>query len=253
MPVRDANPLAAAAGLLTRVPVGRHATAGPDQLLRGAPLFPVVGAVLGAAVGATAIGLGTVLPPLLAGAIAVAVELALTGALHADGLADSADGLGGRDREHSLEIMRDHSLGAYGGSALALDLLVKAVALGALAQQGGVGAVPAVVAAFALSRAAPLPLAAALPYARAGTGAGRLLAERTGARRAVVGVALAVAIAAAAVGPEAAALTVCLAAVTVAIGVLASRRLGGVTGDVMGAATELTATLALTVAVALAV
>jgi adenosylcobinamide-GDP ribazoletransferase len=253
MPVRDANPLAAAVGLLTRVPVGRHAAPTPDQLLRGAPLFPLVGAVLGAAVGGAAVGLGAVLPPLLAGAIAVALELALTGALHVDGLADSADGLGGRDCDHSLEIMRDHSLGAYGASALALDLLVKAVALGALAQQGDVAAVLAVVAVFALSRAAPLPLAAALPYARAGTGTGRLLAEWTGVRRAAIGVALAIAIAVAAVGPAAAALTACLAAVTVATGMLASRRLGGVTGDVMGAATELTATVALTVAVALTV
>lgn len=246
MPALERGRLAAAAGFLTRLPVGRPEAA-PTDMLRGAALFPVVGAALGAVVGGAALGLALVLPALLAGTMAVALELALTGALHADGLADSADGLGGRDRESALAIMRDHSLGAYGGSALALDLVVKATALGALAENG---AVLPVVAALAVSRAAPLPLAAALPYARRGDGTGRLLAERMGAWSAVGGVALAAAIAVAALGAWAGAPLGCLVAVTVAVGALARRRLGGVTGDVMGAAIELTAMLALVSAVA---
>lgn len=250
MPRPDVGSLAAATGLLTRLPVGRRAAAEPDALLRCAPLFPIVGAALGAAVGGAALASASVLPPLIAGAVAVAVELALTGALHVDGLADSADGLAGRDPDRSLAIMRDHSLGAYGASALVLDLLVKAAALGALADSGAF--LPA-VAALALSRAAPLPLAAALPYARPGEGTGRLLAERMGALRAAAGVTIAIVLAFALVGAQTIALVACLGAVCAIVAVLAHRRLGGVTGDVMGAATELVATLALVVAVALEV
>jgi adenosylcobinamide-GDP ribazoletransferase len=223
-----------AIAFLTRLPAGGGALSA-----RAAIWFPVVGAALGALVGGVAIGLERGLPPLLAGALAVAVELAITGALHVDGLADSADGLGARDREHALRIMRDHSLGAYGASALVLDLLAKAAALGALAERGEL--LP-VVAAFALARAAPLPLAAALPYARPGEGTGRALADGLGPVAAAFGVALAAAVAVVA-GAYAALAAAVL--VTAAIGLLARRRLGGVTGDVMGAAIELTATAAL--------
>jgi adenosylcobinamide-GDP ribazoletransferase len=240
------RPLVAAVGFLTSVPVRRPAMASSTDLLAAAPLFPLVGAALGALVGGSAALLTPALPALLAATLAVALELALTGALHVDALADSADGLGGHDRERALEIMRDHSLGAYGAAALTLDLLAKTVALAALAEHG---AVWPVVAAYAVSRAAPLPLAAALPYARSGDGVGRLLAERSGKRSAFAGVVLAVAIAIAATGTEAIAALACLLLVTVAVGALAKRRIGGVTGDVMGAAVELTATLALVAAV----
>src|SRR5918992_5718444 len=115
--------LTAALAFLTRAPVPA------GDLVRAAPLFPVVGAALGAVVGATAVGLAGLVPPLLAATVAVALELVVTGALHVDGLADSADGLAGRDRDHALAIMRDHAVGTYGACALVLDLLAKTVAL----------------------------------------------------------------------------------------------------------------------------
>ncbi len=243
-----AGRLAVAAGFLTRLPLGRRAPAGPDVLLRAAPLFPLVGAALGAAVAGVAVAALLGLPPLAAGALAVSFELAVTGALHADGLADSADGLGGHDRERSLEIMRDHSLGAYGACALGIDLLLKATALGALAERD---AILAVVAAAALSRAVALPLAAALPYARPGAGTGRLLAGASPVP-AALGVALALAVALAAVGLDALVLALVVSAVAAAVALLARRRLGGITGDVLGAAIELSSTAALLAAVALA-
>lgn len=231
-----------AVAFLTRVPVGVRAEA---DLARAAPLFPAVGAVIGAAVGGAATLLALALPPLVAAGIAVTLEVTLTGALHLDGLADSADGLAGRDRDHALAIMRDHAVGAYGTCALILDVLVKAAALAALSDGG---MIPAVIASYAVSRAAALPLAAALPPARPGPGAGRLLAGRLGVRAATAGTLLAAAIAIAATGWWAAATLACLAAVTTAVGLTARRRLGGVTGDTLGAAIELTATLALVVA-----
>jgi adenosylcobinamide-GDP ribazoletransferase len=240
--------LAVAGAFLTRLPLRQGAGAGSEDLARAAPLFPLVGAGVGAVVGGAAIGLAEILPALIAGLLAVALELALTGAIHADGLADSADGLGGRDRERSLAIMRDHTLGSYGASALALDLAVKAAALGSLGETGALGAV---VAAMALSRAAPLPLGWLLGYARPGGGSGRLLAGQMGAASALAGAALALLLAGAAAGLPALALLAIGAIVTAAVGSLAQRRLGGVTGDVMGAAIELSATAALVVAVAL--
>jgi adenosylcobinamide-GDP ribazoletransferase len=248
MPRPEPGSLAVAGAFLTRLPLGAGAGAGPEALARAAFLFPLVGAGVGAAVGGAAVGLAEVLPAFLAGLLAVSLELVLTGALHLDGLADGADGLGARDRERSLEIMRDHAVGTYGAAALALDLAVKAAALGSLAAAGEVWPV---VAALALSRAAPLPLGRLLSYARAGEGTGRLLAGRVGTASVLAGTGLALAIAVAAAGLDGLALFACAAAVTAAVGALARRRLGGVTGDVMGAAIELSATLTLVLAVAL--
>ncbi|HEX2071422.1 MAG TPA: adenosylcobinamide-GDP ribazoletransferase [Thermoleophilaceae bacterium] len=250
MPVLGLRPLVAAIAFLTRVPVRRAGgPAPPLDMVAAAPLFPLVGAAIGVAVGATAVLLTPMLSPLLAASLAVALELALTGALHVDALADSADGLGGHDREHSLAIMRDHSLGAYGAAALTLDLLAKTAALATLAEHD---LVLPVIAAYAISRAAPLPLAASLPYARTEDGTGRTLADCLRKRWAFAGVLLAAVIAIAATGPQAGATLACLLLTTTVVGALARRRTGGVTGDTMGAATELTATLALIVAAGLA-
>jgi adenosylcobinamide-GDP ribazoletransferase len=246
---KAARALAAAVTLLTRLPIFGSRALDTDDLVRGAVLFPLVGAALGGLVGGTAAALSLVLPALLAATLAVAIELCLTGALHVDGLADSADGLAGRDPEHALAIMRDHSLGTYGASALALDLLAKTVALAVLAEHA---AILPVVAAFAVARTTPLLLAAALPYARPGPGTGRLLADRLRIRDALAVVTLATVLAVLAAGPLGAAALLCLLTVTAGVGVLARHRLGGVTGDVMGAAVELTATLALAVAAGLA-
>ena len=235
------RPLADAVAFLTRLPV----RSAQPPAAHAAVLFPLVGAAIGGLVGGAAAALAQAFPTLAAATLAVALELVLTGALHADGLADSADGLAGRDRQHALAIMRDGSIGAYGTSALVLDLLAKVAALALLAESE---AVLPVVAAFAVSRAAPLPLAAALPYARSGEGTGRLLADRLGWGAAAGGVAIAAALAAAATGADALPALGCLALVVTAVALLARRGLGGVTGDVMGAATELTATLALVVA-----
>lgn len=248
MPRPERGSLAVAGAFLTRLPLRRGAGADGEALARAVPLFPLVGAGLGAVVGGAAIGLSQVLPPLIAGLLAVALELVLTGAIHADGLADSADGLGGRDRERSLAIMRDHTLGSYGASALVLDLGVKAAALSALGEAGALGAV---VAAMALSRAAPLPLGRLLGYARAGAGSGRLLAGKVDAASVLAGSALAILLAVVAAGFPALALFATAVVVATLVGSLSGRRLGGVTGDVMGAAIELSATAALVVAVAL--
>src|SRR5919198_2739493 len=159
--MQGADAVRGALGLLTRVPAG---AVGADDAARGSALFPVIGAGIGAAVGGVAVALHPTLPGLLAAAVAVLVELLLTGALHVDGLADTADALAAPTRERALEIMRDPRIGAFGALAVTLDVLVRVGAIAALLERGG--ALVSLVAAGALGRAAILPLAAGLPYAR---------------------------------------------------------------------------------------
>jgi adenosylcobinamide-GDP ribazoletransferase len=241
--------LAEAASFLTRLRLPGRAVGRAVDLPRAAVFFPLLGGAIGAVVGAATDALEEPLTPFVAATVAVGLELALTGALHLDGLADTADGLGGADREQRLAIMRDHALGTYGAAALVIVLLTKVGALAALADKG---ALEPAIAAYALSRAAPLPLAAALPYARAGAGTGRSLAESLGRVRAFLALALAAAIAAAADGPAGLIGLAALLLIGIAVGDYARRQLGGITGDVMGASIELTATLALLAAVATA-
>lgn len=247
MRVRSAARAAGAAvAFLTRLPVEGRAELGAEDVARGTVLFPLVGAAIGAAVGAVGAGLDSRLGVLLAAGLAVAVEAALTGAIHLDALADAADGLGAATPERALAVMREPAIGAFGATALALDLLVKTAAVAAILS--GPEAVPAVVAAFALGRAAPLALGG-LPYARAAGGTGAAL---TGARAPwlAAGVALAAVLAAAVLGLRAAWLAAAAALAVAVVGIAARRRVGGVTGDVLGAALELATTAALVAAAA---
>jgi adenosylcobinamide-GDP ribazoletransferase len=183
--------------------------------------------------------------------LALAVGALLTGGLHFDALADTADGLGGRTRERTLEIMRDHAIGSYGATALGLDLLLKAGALAAIDLRTRTIGIAA--AAGALSRAASVALAAALPYARAEGGTGASLT--TGGRvRALVAAALALGVALAAAGlTTGAAMAAVALALAVAAAVALRAWLGGVTGDTLGAVVELTEAAGLVVAVAILV
>ncbi len=227
------------------MPVGRAIALDGGDVARAALWFPLVGAGIGAAVGGTAAGLDGPLGSLLAAALALALGALLTGALHLDGIADSADALGGRTREHALEIMRDHQIGAYGACALLLDIVVKLAALAALTSHVG-----AVIVAGAISRAVPVVLAAALPYARSGPGTGSSLGTAATWRPAGA-VVLAVGVAVALEGWNGIGLAG-VAALGAAILLVGSRRwLGGVTGDTLGASSELVEVAVLVTAVAL--
>jgi adenosylcobinamide-GDP ribazoletransferase len=234
--------VAGAVAFLTRVPVGRLISLDAADVGRGGAAFPLVGAGIGAAVGGLAAILDGPLTAPLAAVCAVAAGVALTGALHLDGLADTFDALGGWTRERALEIMRDHRIGTYGAAALGVDLLAKTAALAALAPRDG--AWLQVVSACAAARAVPVALSAVLPYARAEGGLGGVLGSKA---RAVVAVALAAAIC---VALGAFIVLAVAAAAALCAGLTARRWLGGVTGDVLGAAAELTEVAALIAAVA---
>jgi adenosylcobinamide-GDP ribazoletransferase len=237
--------LIAAFGLLTRLPLPQRAvTAGP----RAAWAWPLVGAVVGglsAAAGALALWLG--LPIGVAAAVALATSAMVTGGLHEDGLADTADGLfGGWTRERRLEIMKDSRIGSYGMLALLLITLMRWSAVTALIAAGQHWA--GLIAAGALSRAPMAVLIAALPNAR---GAG--LSHSTGAppTGAVAAAALIATIFAVLCTGFGFLGIVALAAVTTfALARLARNRIGGQTGDVLGASQQLAEAAALAMAAA---
>jgi adenosylcobinamide-GDP ribazoletransferase len=171
------------------------------------------------------------LPPEIAALIAVAAAIWLTGALHEDGVADFADGVGGgRDREARLAIMRDSRIGTFGALALivAIGLRILAVA------EVGAGALlfAAFVATGAASRFAMAVALALMPPAQAdglGRGAGR---PGTGA---LAGGLVVTVVCLAPLGQAAAAVGALMGLAAALTGLLAARRLGGQTGDVLGA------------------
>jgi adenosylcobinamide-GDP ribazoletransferase len=243
---RALRPPLAAVTFLTRVPLGRLVPLEADDVARGAWLFPLVGGAVGGVCGLLADVAANRLPGLAAGGLAVGAAALLTGAMHLDALADTADALGGTTRERALEIMRDHAIGAFGAVALIVVCVVDAAVLGALAQTDDAALVA--LAAGAAGRGAMLPLAAWLPYARPGAGQGRVIAG-LGAGAVALGLVLALALTLPAGTPGLWA----AAAASLTAGALAAfarRRFGGVTGDVLGATAKLAETAALVAAAA---
>jgi adenosylcobinamide-GDP ribazoletransferase len=160
----------------------------------------------------------------------------VTGALHEDGLADTADGLGAKDRARALEIMADSRIGTYGTVALVLTLLARVATLASLGAPLRVAA--ALVAAAAASRAAMAVVMWRQPRARpAGLAAA---AGRPTAARVAAGAGLAAAIAFLGLPPVPALLGLASLALTAAaVATLLGRRLGGCTGDTLGAVQQL--------------
>ncbi|GGA01533.1 adenosylcobinamide-GDP ribazoletransferase [Elstera cyanobacteriorum] len=167
--------LALAVLFLTRIPVRLDPPPTAAEIAAAGDCFPVIGAAIGAVTGGLFWGLSAAgLPALAAAGLALAAQMALTGALHEDGLADMADGFGGGlTRDRKLEIMRDSRLGTYGGAALVLSLLIRAGLLAATPP----AAAPALLAiAQGASRWLPSALRIGLPAARRAEEGGGLTA-----------------------------------------------------------------------------
>ncbi|EFH12008.1 adenosylcobinamide-GDP ribazoletransferase [Pseudoroseomonas cervicalis] len=220
--------LCAALGLLTRLPLGRLPfPTEPQGYARAVWAYPLVGGALGAFCGTVQWALVAAgLPPALAAPWAIAVLLLASGALHEDGLADTADGFGGgRDAARKLAIMRDSRIGSFGALALMLALATRGLGLAGAEQP-----VALMAGAGALGRAAMLLPLGLLPPARTdGLAAGLGKPPRAAL---LAGIALGLVIGAALLPPAA-----ILAALAVGGGMswLARKQIGGHTGDVLGA------------------
>jgi adenosylcobinamide-GDP ribazoletransferase len=247
-----------ALGFLTIV--GRSST--PTGAARA--WFAPVGVAVGALVGLAWWGASEAWSPLVAGALVVVADLVVTGALHVDGLADSADGLLPHlPRARRLEVMSAPDVGAFGVATVAATLLLRWAAAASLPISGW-RAVALYAGLWAFSRGAMAVAMTAVPYARAGSGGGLASAfvddrhaQGAGRGRAVQ-VALLTLIAAG-LGSAGCllgrgfpgAIALCAAALAAAGVVwLAVRRLGGFTGDVLGAAGVVAETVGLVVAAA---
>lgn len=241
--------LVLAVSWLTVLPVRKPVEANRDIGRRALYWAPVVGAGLGVLAAGVLIILGALgTPSLLAGLLVVATLAGLTRGIHLDGLADTADGLGCYSGpQRALEVMRDGSCGPFGVMALVLALTAQAAALGALAEAGR--AIPVVVAVVAGRAAFSWCARSGVPPARP-TGLGALVA---GSQPAAVPVAWAALLLGAGLRavpgrPWQGALAVTLAAaVVVVVSAHTRRRFGGITGDVLGATSELTTTVILVV------
>ncbi|WP_299848406.1 adenosylcobinamide-GDP ribazoletransferase [uncultured Roseovarius sp.] len=228
--------IAQAVALLTRLPVRVSDTARGGA---AAWAYPIVGLIVGgiaALVGVMAHWSG--LPDIAVALLCLATLVIVTGALHEDGLADTADGLwGGWTREKRLEIMKDSHIGTYGVLTLIVITVARWIALWLLFQTGIAAAVAALLAACMLSRATMPSLMATLPHAR-DTGLSHSVGSTS---RASAAIAWAIALAAALLLTGGGAIWAALWAGMIcgAIAMIARRKIGGQTGDILGATQQI--------------
>lgn len=224
--------LLASIAFCTRIPVFVEFSA--EDIGRAARWFPVVGALLGLVSLALSRCSAPFLPPTVVAVLILVVEALLTGALHHDGLADAADGLGGgKSVEDRLRIMRDHAIGSYGATALILLLVLKTVTMSALIAANRTSAY--LVLAPMLGRWNIVLLSRVLPYARPSEAVSRHIgtAELVWATVLCAAIALPIGHWHGAICWAAAALAAAL------FGWFCLRKVGGVTGDTLGASEQI--------------
>ena len=242
-----------AVGTLTALPIDRPRTVGPSVGGWAMTLAPLVGGLLAVITGAFLWLLETVsVSPLLAAVLTVGLLALLTRGIHLDGLADTADGLGSaRPAGEALQIMRKSDVGPFGVLTLVLVLLVQVAALTEVVAQGS-GAVAAAVALVVSRSMLPLVCSNGIPAARQ-DGLGRVVAGQVGRGQLLVAAALraltlgVVVLAASSVDGSALTLETIAGVVAGAVAAVlvagtlcwwCVRRLGGMTGDVLGAVVE---------------
>jgi adenosylcobinamide-GDP ribazoletransferase len=234
---------------LTRLPwVGSAPSTGSD-VARASWTFPLVGAAVGAA-GALVYWLASELGlhAFVCSALALAATLLVTGCLHEDGLADTADGFGGGvGRKRKLEIMRDSGIGTYGAAALTLSLLLRVGAIASLAEPTLVAF--ALIAAHAGARATIPVFMRRVPPARQDGLAAEAGEPPQGNSVLAVGIGLAILLICLGFGGTLIALLL-LAVGTGLMAWLSIRQIGGQTGDVLGTQEQLSEILILLTAAA---
>lgn len=232
----EAAILLLAVQFLTRLPVPASPGFTPERLTAATRYYPLVGALVGALV-ALVYGLALLAwPPLVAVLLSIAAGLALTGAFHEDGLADMFDGLGGGlTRDRALEIMRDSRIGTYGAAALVMALALKAATLTAMPP---FAVILALITGHGLSRFSAVLVIATSGYVR-DHGTAKPVAEGVGRESLLIAAATALMLWLAlgiVLGPMAALLGgLGLAAGHWGMRRVFERKLGGYTGDCLGA------------------
>ncbi|HYI43837.1 MAG TPA: adenosylcobinamide-GDP ribazoletransferase [Actinomycetota bacterium] len=235
-----------AISFLTRIPVPARVHTDRDIAL-GVPWFPVVGALIGVL---CALIYGAALsefPPFLSATLALTAGVLLTGAFHEDGLADTFDAFaGGWTKEERMRILKDPTHGTYGVLALALSAMLRAAAITTFTFPIALAVLPA---AHAVSRSASVALLGTMRPA--GEGLGASYGAAVTSRRAAVGVVIGLLIGAAGLGvwllPVVGVVSLC----TWVVGRWSLAKIGGISGDALGATQQITEIAVLAVAVAM--
>lgn len=216
---------------LTAIPVpGKDCERHEDSLYA----FPLVGLLLGAILWLVARA-DAYLPVTVVAVLMLVVQTLLTRGFHLDGIADAADGFGGGyTKERSLEIMKDSQVGAFGSIALALTLLLKVVLFSSLLQADSAWCI---VAAMVVSRTAQVFQCVTLPYARP-TGTAAAAVQRASTRHLSIALVICSALLLFKGLPGLTLLPVGLA-VAFLWGLYCKKRVGGITGDLLGATNEI--------------
>jgi adenosylcobinamide-GDP ribazoletransferase len=237
---------AAAFTFLTRIPAGGLVAHDLDDLPAASIYFPIVGLVVGGAAAAVFAFAALLWPPALAVILSVAFTVWVTGAFHEDALADSLDGFGGGwDKTQVLAIMKDSRVGSYALVGVLLVLAAKIAALYGIFDVGATMAVSrALVAGHVLGRWSSVVLIATQQYVRAPAAnekpaAGRPFVGTVTGSRVGIATVLAFLIVALALGRASLAVVAVSAGVIWLAGRYFDRRIGGITGDALGAANQL--------------
>jgi adenosylcobinamide-GDP ribazoletransferase len=236
---RHLNIFLAAVMFLTRLPVGRLHEFREADVASSTIYFPIVGALIGLA-GGLALLTSTVLPAFVSVLISMLVTICLTGGLHEDGLADSADGLiGGQDPQRRVEIMKDSRIGAYGALALWFSLTAKLILVQSLLMVSLVTAISASVIAHCLGRAATVALLTGLPYARTEHSKSSNFGNKVTFRQLAPVLAFAIILSLLLLGLHGVFCLTAAIVVTSVCGLYFKDKIGGITGDCLGAANQL--------------
>jgi len=223
-----------ACALLTRLPLPKLPDDAFARQSRAAWAFPLAGVAVAVVAGVTAALLMSMgLPAPAAAGVYLAIQIAATGAMHEDGLADTADGLwGGYDRDRRLEIMKDSAIGTYGVLALVLSVGLRWVAVSALLSTG----FEAMIAAAALSRSVLPLLMTTLPPARPGGLSRSVGAPTMKTSRIALGIGGGIAVLLCGFSVLIPAVLAGLA--VYALARIALAKIGGQTGDILGASQQ---------------
>ncbi len=231
-----------AASFLTILPVGPTIAASPAEVAASFGWFPLVGFGIGLVLCAIDWMLAPIFGNAMRAVLIVLILTVLTGGLHLDGLADTADALGaGRDRARVLEILRDSRIGSFGTIALIFVIVLKVFAL---AGAGGAQRYAAIYMAPGLGRWTMVALASGLDYLRP-EGAGSAMLSRDHRRNLKIATLTAAIALVPLVTLHALRACVIAALATLALRSFYRRWVGGVTGDLIGAAGEIVETAVL--------
>jgi adenosylcobinamide-GDP ribazoletransferase len=233
-------------GFLTVYPLRASDTWTPETLGSSMVYYPLVGTFIGLALWGLAVLLSVLFPPSIVSVLLLAGSLLVTGGLHIDGLADTVDGLSGSyNREDALRIFKDPHVGSMAVAGVVVVLLVKYACFNALSHEA---LLPSLVAMATLSRYAMVQMACFSPYARPTGGLGEPFVRGIRQEHHLVALCLALGSVLLFGGLRGVCIGVLVGLATLGLQVYFRQRLGGITGDVLGATNELNEALVLLLA-----